>query len=97
VKLWVLTRPAERDLDEAHLYLCEHASIETAVRLREGIEQACDGLAEMPGKGEQRPDWTDRPVRFWLVDPYWIIYRPDTDPLEVVRVLHAARDIPRTL
>ena len=51
----------------------------------------------MPGKGAQRLEWTDRPVRFWLVDNYWVVYRPETDPLEIVRVLHASRDIPRLL
>jgi antitoxin ParD1/3/4/toxin ParE1/3/4 len=32
-------------------------------------------------------------VKFWPVYSYLIVYSPDTRPLEIVRVLHGARDI----
>ena len=44
--------------------------------------------------GHGREDLTDQPVLFWPVGAYSIIYRPETMPLEVVRVLHGSRDIP---
>ena len=58
---------------------------------------AIRGLARTPAKGHLREDLTDKPVRFWPVRSYLIVYRPDTDPLEIVAVLHGARDIPRLL
>jgi plasmid stabilization system protein ParE len=43
---------------------------------------------------------TELPVRFWVLQPYsnyLIVYRPEKKPLQVVRILHAARDLPKTL
>ena len=87
---------AENDLRQAWYFIAE-LSIEAADRQETAFREAFARLAEMPMMGEKKSGWTDRPVLFWLVDPYWIIYRPDTDPLEIVRVLHAARDVPRLL
>jgi plasmid stabilization system protein ParE len=44
-----------------------------------------------------REDLTDRPYRFWKVYSYLIIYRADTSPPRIVRVLHGARDVAREL
>jgi hypothetical protein len=43
---------------------------------------------------------TGLPLRFWLVQPYrnyWIVYDPEKKPLRVIRIIHAARNIPRTV
>ncbi len=53
-------------------------------------------LAKSPGIGHLREDLADRRHRFFLVYSYLIVYRPGTKPLQVIRVLHAARDV-RTL
>lgn len=47
-----------------------------------------------------RTDLTHRPVRFWAVPRYpnyLIVYDPDSNPLTVIRILHAARDAARHL
>ena len=72
-------------------------NLEAAERVRLELYDAIQGLAEIPGKGHLREDLTDKPVKFWRVRSYLIVYRPDTEPLEVVAVLHGARDIPRLL
>ena len=51
---------------------------------------------ECPGLGHLREDLADEPLRFWPVYAFLIIYRP-ARPLEVLRVLHAARDVRRLL
>ncbi len=43
--------------------------------------------------GHLREDLAEEPLRFWPVYSYLIIYRPDSRPLEIVRVLHGARDV----
>lgn len=50
-------------------------------------------LAEAPGLGHFREDLAPEPVRFWPVYSYLIVYLPDSDPLQVLRVLHGARDV----
>ncbi len=56
------------------------------------ILDAGDRLAEMPDIGHLRTDLTDESLRFWLVHNHFIVYRPDQRPLEIVRVLHGARN-----
>jgi hypothetical protein len=46
--------------------------------------------------GDGRPAVTILPVRFWTITKfpnYVIVYRPETDPLQVVAVLHGKRDL----
>jgi plasmid stabilization system protein ParE len=46
--------------------------------------------------GTKRQDVTMLPVRFWTITKfpnYVIVYRPETDPLQVVAVLHGKRDL----
>ena len=50
-------------------------------------------LAEMPAIGHTREDLTDKPVRFWPVGRYLIIYRPERRPIEIVRLVSAYRDV----
>ena len=70
---------------------------ETADHLQEEFFGAFGGLAAMPGKGHTREDLTDLPVRFFPLHSYLIVYRSDPAPLQIVAVLHGARDIPTVL
>ena len=54
-------------------------------------------LAGNPDIGHLRRDLTLQDVRFWSVFSYLVIYRPGTQPLEIVRVLHGKRDVRRLL
>ncbi len=65
-----------------------------ADRVLLALQAACRRRARTPGIGHFRSDLTsDARHRFWRVYSYLIMYRPDTSPLEIVRVIHAARDI----
>ena len=75
-------------------------SVDAANRVEEAVYAACALAAESPLAGRVREDLTALPVRFWLVQPYrncWIVYDSKTTPLQVVRVLHSARNISRIL
>lgn len=50
-------------------------------------------LAEMPGIGHAREDLADEPLRFFNMKGYLIIYRPGTPPLQIIHVVHGARDV----
>ncbi len=43
--------------------------------------------------GHLRQDLTDRPVRFWTVHSYLIIYHDTQDGIGIARVLSGFRDI----
>lgn len=50
-------------------------------------------LAKNPGIGHRRDELADKRHRFFLVYSYLIVYRHENKPLQIVRVLHAARDV----
>ncbi len=73
---------------------------QAADRVEAAIFQACDLLADSPLAGRIRADLTSLPVRFWVVYPYsnyLIVYDPERKPLQVIRILHGARDLPALL
>lgn len=96
MKRFKLSPEAARDVREIWAYLAEH-SIQALRRVRIQIFEACQRIAENPGAGHSREDLTDKPVLFWPVGSYLIIYNPVRNPLEIVRVAHGSRDIPRLL
>ena len=92
MKQYLLTGPAKDDIREIISYIRER-SPEAAKRVRTELREAMRRLAEIPGIGHVRNDLADEALRFWSVYSYLIVYRPETDPLQVLRVLHGARDI----
>jgi toxin ParE1/3/4 len=93
---------AERDIDGQAEYLFREASLETALRFYEFAAVAFEKLARTPGLGEQRH--SSNPLlaglRIWRIDGSpndLIFYRPVERGIEIVRVLHGARDIDAVL
>ena len=87
-----LSAPARQDLREIRDYIALD-SISAARSFLAKLSDAFGRLADMPGKGHVRKDLTDLPVRCWPVGSYLVVYDPDKRPLEILRVLHGARDI----
>jgi antitoxin ParD1/3/4/toxin ParE1/3/4 len=89
---FVLTPLARRDLEELWDYLALD-NRQAAKRVLDRIEATIRVLAKTPGMGHLREDLADRRHRFFLVYSYLIVYRPETRPLQIIRVLHASRDV----
>jgi antitoxin ParD1/3/4/toxin ParE1/3/4 len=87
-----LSPEAVRDIEEILAYIARD-SAEAARRVRHALLAACRRLAEHPGIGHRREDLTDKPVRFYPVYSFLIIYDPASHPLAIVRVLRGAQDI----
>jgi plasmid stabilization system protein ParE len=90
-----LTSRALNDLDEIWSYIAEDDVI-AANRVESAILSACGNLARHPKLGSKRSEITPLPVRFWTVTRYpnfIVVYRPDTEPLQVVAVLHGKRNL----
>ena len=92
MKDFILSPQARLDLIEIWTYIAEE-DIDAADRLRERLHEAILKIAEMPGIGHLREDLADEPLRFWPVSHYLIIYRADSEPLEIVRILSSRRDV----
>ncbi len=92
MKAFVLTPRAEQDLAGIWDYIAAD-SLEAADRVLIALEGTMYKLSKSPRLGHWHEELADKRHRFFLVYSYLIVYRPDTKPLEVIRVLHAARDI----
>jgi len=88
------TRQAHVDLLEIWGHMAD-SSPRAADRLLERIGRTCDTLAEFPQMGRSRPELAPA-LRSIPVGSYIVFYRPVEEGIEVVRVLHGARDIDRS-
>jgi antitoxin ParD1/3/4/toxin ParE1/3/4 len=88
---YLLTDPAKQDIRDIIAYIRER-NPEAANKVRGELRAAMQTLAAFPYLGHRRDDLTQEPLRFWRVYSYLIVYRPDTKPLQIVRVVHGARD-----
>ena len=92
MKSYRLTPAAEDDLFDIWAYIAAD-NCDAADHLESDLVVACQRLAERPELGHFRRDLTDKPVRFLAVrSAYLIVYDPATEPLEIIRILHGARD-----
>ena len=87
-----LTEQAEVDLDDLWSRIAADNPAE-ADRLVDAILEASRRHVRFPGMGQRRDEL--RPgVRCFVVSPYVVFDRALDETIEVVRVLHGARDIP---
>lgn len=91
-----LTERAEADVEAIADFIAAD-SIDAAMKVVLALEEAFGLLASRPGVGHARDDLTDRPLKFWSVYSYLVVYEPAADPVTIVAVLHGARDVARIL
>lgn len=91
---------AKRDLIDHFVFLGENASVEVARRFLHASNLSFQTLARMPELGVERnlqnPQYSS--VRAWPIkgfERYLIFYRPLNDGIEILRIIHSARDIER--
>jgi len=94
-------RRATQDLRDAAARYAAEADAATARRFIDAVEQAFTVIAQQPGIGSPRYavdlDWPGLRTQTVRRFPYLIFYVEQTDHLDVLRVLHAHRDIPTSL
>lgn len=90
---YVLTSQAQVDLADIWLHIAED-NVQAADRLNDTFYAAFVKLAQIPGMGRLRDELAAQALRVWPVGQYLIIYRPEADPLEIVRVVSGYRDLP---
>lgn len=87
-----LTHRAQRDIEDIWRYIAEDNPA-AADRIETALYDAFAMLARNPQLGHKRVDLTRKPVRFWSVHSYMVIYDPRTQPLHILRVLSGYRDV----
>ncbi|MDZ4687206.1 MAG: type II toxin-antitoxin system RelE/ParE family toxin [Planctomycetaceae bacterium] len=82
-------RPARSDLREILKFIARD-SRRNGERFLTRIEAKCQRLADAPELGNPVPEITG--ACYWLVQRYVIVFRRTESGVEVLRVLHSARD-----
>lgn len=99
-RLFVLTT-ADREIDTQVAWYAEHAGATVARRFYVTLKTTFRHLVENPGHGRifESPHAALGGVRTWLVRgfPFLVFYRAVDDGIEVIHVLHGARDRTRIL
>ena len=89
-----LSLAARADLDDIWVYVAQEGSEGAANSIVDAIAERFPALLRMPGSGRKR-DEVRRGLRSHPVGNYVIYYREMKGGIEIVRVLHGARDVPR--
>lgn len=87
-----MSRPKRGRILSIWNYIAED-SIESADRVLARLYDAFLRLAQSPGIGHHREELADSRYRFWTVYSYVVAYRENTKPLEIVAVVHGARQL----
>lgn len=85
------TAEAENDLLSIWRYIAGD-NPEAATRILRNIDEKCALLGENPKLGPARPDIA-ADLRYFTSGNYLILYREVSDGVEIVRVLHGARNL----
>ncbi|AGA25380.1 type II toxin-antitoxin system RelE/ParE family toxin [Singulisphaera acidiphila] len=89
---------ADADLDHQANDLAREASLDTALRFYDAARTTFEKITQNPGIGQRRDSLDPRltGLRVWRVEgfeKYLIFYRPGDAGVDIIRVLHGARDI----
>jgi len=99
---YVVRPKADEDLDNQALYLAEQANADVGHRFLIAAHETFSLLATQPDMGWhprlEHPTLTSlRVFRISGFDRMLVLYRPMTDGVEIIRVIHGSRDIERLL
>ncbi len=95
----VQRRRAVEDIDEHAAYIAER-NTRAAYRFLDKVEQAFEVLRRHPGIGSPRLDHIVSGLRAWPVsgfESYVVLYFITRGAIQVVRIVHAARDLEELL
>lgn len=99
----VVLRPrADLDIDDQFEYLAVEGGLATAERFLNALRATLAALQENPKLGSSRnlPDERLAGLRIWPIQGFrrqLVFYIPTSDAIEVVRILHGARDVESVL
>jgi antitoxin ParD1/3/4/toxin ParE1/3/4 len=93
---YVLSPEALQDLKDIWDFIASD-NVNAANKLQDEFFEAFEKLARRPRMGHTRSDLTARDVRFWPIGSYLIVYREVGKDLQIVAILHGARDVPEII
>ena len=89
---WVIRPAAETDLSDIWSHGADSWGIAQADRYADGLFALFDLLADFPEMARERDEFRP-PVRIHPSGVHLVIYRPDRQGVEVIRILHAHQNL----
>ena len=89
---FLLTPEAKNDLREILLDIAED-SPETAERLRSEFYEGLVRLGRSAGIGHYHEELLDKRFRFWNFYSYVVCYVWESNPIQIIAIVHGARDL----
>lgn len=90
-----LTASAEADLDDILEFIAGRDGIDRALHVYNAFVEAFERLSDAPRIGTRKPDLTDDSIRWWPVFRFLVVYEAEREPIDILRVIHGARDLRR--
>lgn len=87
----VVTAEAQSDLEDIASYVAGQ-SPRSALTLIHGLREKCESLADAPRGYPLVPRYEHKGIRRRPFGNYLIFYRVSSDAIEVIHILHGARD-----
>jgi plasmid stabilization system protein ParE len=94
--LYDVSAEAQNDLFEIWRRIASD-SVPLANRIEGEFYGLFASLGRMPGQGHTRKDLTKRPVLFFPLYSFLVVYEPDVRPIRIMAVLRGRRNVKRIL
>ncbi len=94
--LYQLSAEAQNDLFEIWSRIAVN-SAELADRIEGEFYELFTSLGRMPGQGHTRRDLTRRPVLFFPLYSFLVVYQPEVKPIRIMVVIRGRRNVKRLL
>lgn len=92
----VITAEAEADIEQIATYVADH-SPQSALSLVRNLRARCESLADAPRGYPLVPRYEELGIRRRPFGNFLIFYRVRAEAIEVIHILHGARDYERLL
>jgi antitoxin ParD1/3/4/toxin ParE1/3/4 len=89
----IISPSALAEIDEIVSHIARTSGDQPAEDFLEGVLETIERLGEFPEIGHARRDLTTKDLRFHVVSNCYIVYRFIKQRVEVVRFIHASRDV----
>ena len=96
VSLYDVSAEAQNDFFEIWRRIAGD-SVELAKRIESESYELFASLGRLPRQGHTRKDLTRRPVLFFPLYSFLVVYQPDVKPIRIMAVLRGRRNIRRIL
>jgi plasmid stabilization system protein ParE len=94
--LYSVSGEAQDDLFEIWVRIAQD-SVRLADRIEDEFRELFTSLGRMPGQGHSRRDLTRRPVLFFPLYSFLVVYQHEVQPVRIMAVLRGRRNLKRIL